>query len=76
MKIIKVQGTFIQNNAKDGFLRCFLIGALGAFIFWHTEAFFFDAIDSPPTSIFLWIIMGMIFVVVEADKKYLYSKQR
>jgi len=46
----------------------FLIAALGAFLFWHGVALFFDAIDSPPTSIFLWIITGLIFAVVRIDK--------
>ena len=31
-------------------------------------ALFFDVIDSPPTSIFLWIIMGAIFAAIEVDK--------
>jgi len=56
-----------QTNSL--FIKSFLTGALGSFIFWHTMAFFFDVIDSPPTSIFLWIIIGLIFACVEADKQ-------
>lgn len=56
------------NKAKSEFTRNFLIGALGAFVFWHSMALFFDVIDSPPTSIFLWIIMGIIFAVIEIDR--------
>jgi hypothetical protein len=33
-------------------------------------ALFIDLIDSPPTSIFLWIIMGLIFASIEIDKQY------
>lgn len=58
------------NRCASEFARCFLIGSLGAFVFWHAMAFFFDVIDSPPTSIFLWIIIGFIFGSVEVDKKY------
>ena len=48
--------------------KSLLIGLLGAFVCWHVLALFFDVIDSPPTSVFLWIIMGAIFAVVESDK--------
>lgn len=58
------------NKCKTEFIRNFLIGSLGAFIFWHTMALFFDMIDSPPTSIFLWIIIGLIFGVITIDKEY------
>lgn len=51
-----------------GLTNSLLIALLGAFVFWHTLALFFDMIDSPPTSIFLWLIMGLIFKTVEIDK--------
>jgi hypothetical protein len=54
------------HNSKDDFIKHLLIALLGCFVFWHAMALFFDVIDSPPTSIFLWITMGMIFAVVEA----------
>lgn len=57
------------KQTKSLFIKSFLTGALGSFIFWHTMAFFFDVIDSPPTSIFLWVIIGLIFACVEADKE-------
>lgn len=53
------------------FVKNLLIALLGAFVFWHTLAFLFDIIDSPPTTIFLWIIMGLIFAAVEIDKNSL-----
>lgn len=48
-----------------------LIALLGALVFWQTFALFFDIIDSPPTSVFLWAIMGFIFGAVEIDKNSL-----
>ncbi|MFH0855115.1 MAG: O-antigen ligase family protein [Candidatus Omnitrophota bacterium] len=56
------------NKCRSVFARYFLISTLGACIFWHTMAFFFDVIDSPPTSIFIWILMGMVIAVIETDK--------
>ncbi len=60
--------TYIKK-CRDELIRRFLIGALGAFVYWHTMALAFDVIDSPPTSIFLWIIMGMIFAGISLDEK-------
>lgn len=57
------------RKIKDTFLQYFLIGCLGSFIVWNAMALFFNLINSPPTSIFLWIIIGLIFAVVKADKK-------
>ena len=54
------------------FTNDLLIGLLGSFVFWQVLALFFDVIDSPPTSIFLWIIIGLIFSAIEIDKN---SKQ-
>jgi len=59
---------YIKKCSTD-FTRCFLIGSLGSLVFWHTSALFFDVIDSPPTSIFLWIIIGLIFSIVKVDKE-------
>jgi len=56
------------RQCKNDFTRYFLIGSLGAFVFWHVMALFFDVIDSPSTSIFLWIISGVILVLVRKDK--------
>ena len=53
------------------FIKSLLIALLGAFVFWHALALFFDVIDSPPTSIFLWIIMGMIFAAIKIDNNLL-----
>lgn len=55
-------------KTKDYYQQAYLLGALGAFLFWHTMALFFDVIDSPPTSIFLWIIMGVMAAVVQQIK--------
>lgn len=58
------------TKSKSEFTKYFLAASLGVFVFWHTMALFFDVIDSPPTSIFLWIVIGLIFAVIEVDKKY------
>ncbi len=64
-----IYGLRYIKKCKTDFSRCFLIGSLGAFVFWHTAALFFDVINSPPTSIFLWIMIGLIFSIVKVDKK-------
>jgi hypothetical protein len=64
-----VYGLRYIKHCKNEFLKCFLTASLGAFLFWHAIALFFDAIDSPPTSIFIWIIAGLIFAAVRADKQ-------
>jgi len=60
-------GFFYLQVCKTKYIKAFLMGCLGSFIFWHSLALFFDVIDSPPTSIFLWVIMGLIFGCVQAD---------
>ncbi len=67
-------GLSYLTKAKDEFLRCILMGGVGSFIVWHVMALFFDVINSPPTGIFLWIIIGLIFAVVEVDKKIIVDK--
>jgi hypothetical protein len=56
------------NKCKLEFMYNFIAGLLGMLVFWHIFALFFDVIDSPPTSIFLWIILGLLFAAVEIDK--------
>jgi divalent metal cation (Fe/Co/Zn/Cd) transporter len=58
-----------MGYCNSEFIKHFLLALLGAFIFWHAMALFFDIIDSPPTSIFLWILFGFIFGVVAIDKQ-------
>ena len=53
------------RRCESNFIRFFLLGSLGSFVFWHTMASFFDVIESPPTTIFLWIIIGLIFSSVK-----------
>jgi O-antigen ligase len=57
------------------FMNNLLIALLGSLVFWHALAFFFDIIDSPPTSIWLWLLIGLIFATIEADKKLLNIKE-
>jgi len=49
-------------------MQSLLSGFLGAFIYWHVLAFFFNVIDSPSTNIFLWVIIGTIFAVILGEK--------
>lgn len=62
-------GLAYLKRCNTAFCKYFLIGSLGSLVFWHAMAFFFDVIDSPPTNIFLWIILGLIFACVQADRK-------
>ena len=57
------------KNSNSEFIKLVLVGALGALVFWHAMAMFFDVIDSPPTSIFLWIFNGLILAMIELDKQ-------
>ena len=57
------------KQTGDKFTKYLLQGCLGAFIFWHAMALFFDVIDSPPTTVILWIIIGLIFACIEVDKE-------
>lgn len=55
------------KRCRREFTKLVLTGALGAFVFWHAMALFFDIIDSPYASIFLWIFIGLIFAVIKYD---------
>jgi len=37
-------------------------------MYWHGMALFFDMLESPPTGIFVWILLGAVIAVVRADK--------
>lgn len=58
---------YIQKCQEERY-RLLLISSLSFFVFWHVSALFFDVINSPPTSVFLWIIMGLIFAIVRRDQ--------
>ena len=57
------------RSCRSEFNKCLLIACLGSLVYWHGNAFFFDVIESPPTSIFLWIILGLILSVIYIDKE-------
>jgi O-antigen ligase len=61
-------GLFYIKKCKSGFNRRFLIASLAGLVYWHGMAFFFDVLESPPTGIFLWILLGAILGVVYADR--------
>ncbi|MCX6582746.1 MAG: O-antigen ligase family protein [Candidatus Aminicenantes bacterium] len=56
------------KTCRDPFNRRFLIAVLAGFVYWHGVAFFFDVLESPPTGIFLWILLGCIMGIVHIDK--------
>ncbi len=56
------------KTCRDPFNRRFLIAVLAGFVYWHGMAFFFDVLESPPTGIFLWILLGCIMGIVHIDK--------
>jgi O-antigen ligase len=57
------------KKCKSEFNRRFLIASLAGLVYWHGMAFFFDVLESPPTGIFLWILLGCILGVVYADRR-------
>jgi O-antigen ligase len=61
-------GLFYIKKCKSGFNRRFLIASLAGLVYWHGMAFFFDVLESPPTGIFLWILLGAILGVVYVDR--------
>jgi len=65
---VLVFGLKLMGRCQSDFLRRFVAGTLSAFVFWHAMALFFDLIDSPPTSIFLWFLMGLVFAVSQIEK--------
>lgn len=62
-------GLFYIKKCKSGFNRRFLIASLAGLVYWHGMAFFFDVLESPPTGIFLWILLGCILAVVYVDRR-------
>lgn len=61
-------GLFYIKKCKTGFNRRFLIASLAGLVYWHGMAFFFDVLESPPTGIFLWILLGAILGIVYVDR--------
>lgn len=55
-----INGIKVLRLCDDIFISNVLVGSLSCFIFWHSVAFFYNVIESPPTNIFLWIILGFI----------------
>jgi len=56
------------KKCKSELYRRLLIATLGGLVFWHSIALFIDALESPPTGIFLWILLGLVVSLVHADK--------
>jgi O-antigen ligase len=62
------RGLFYIKKCKSDFNRRFLIASLAGLVYWHGMAFFFDVLESPPTGIFLWILLAVILAIVKTDK--------
>lgn len=62
-------GLFYIRKCKLEFNRRFLIASLVGLVYWHVMALFINVINSPPTSIFLWILLGLVLSVVYVDKQ-------
>jgi len=61
-------GLCYLRKCKSQFNRRFLIAALAGLVYWHSMAFFFDILESPPTGIFLWVLLGCILGIVYVDR--------
>jgi exopolysaccharide biosynthesis WecB/TagA/CpsF family protein len=55
------------KKCREPFNRRFLIFLIAGLLYWHGMAFFFDVLESPPTGIFLWILLGCIIGIIHAD---------
>lgn len=67
--VVFIRGLRAIAFLSEGVRRALLTGALGAFMFWHAMAQFFDVIDSPPTNIFLWVLLGAILSLTQHEKR-------
>jgi hypothetical protein len=61
-------GIFHLRRCRSDFLRRMLTACLAGLVYWHGIAFFFDILESPPTGIFLWILLGIIISIVHSDQ--------
>ena len=62
-------GVMYFKKCKSLFNRRLLAAGLGGLVYWHGMALFFDVLESPPTGIFLWILLGLIISIVHVDKQ-------
>ncbi len=69
-------GLFYLKECTSPFHRRFLIGALAGLLYWHGMAFLFDILESPPTGIFLWLLLGCILALIHADKSVVVREQQ
>ncbi|MGE5340250.1 MAG: O-antigen ligase family protein [Candidatus Omnitrophota bacterium] len=64
------------KKCRSEFDRRLLIALLAGVIYWHGMAFFFDILESPPTGIFLWIMLGAILAIIHKEQKPLNLKNQ
>jgi len=65
---IFLMGVMYFKKCKSLFNQRLLAASLGGLVYWHGMALFFDVLESPPTGIFLWILLGLIISIVHVDK--------
>ena len=53
-----IKSLVVSSSRK---VKAVILAALSGLVYWHIMAFFFDVIDSPPTNIFFWILIGLVF---------------
>ncbi len=66
---IFLMGVLYYFKCQNPYRRRLLAACLAALVHWHGMALFFDVLESPPTGIFLWIILGMILCIIHTDKQ-------
>jgi hypothetical protein len=64
---ILLYGYNFVKQTNNNYRKLFMTACLSSFIYWHSLAFFFDLLDSPPTSVILWFIVGIIFACGQTD---------
>lgn len=68
-------GALYYRKCRSPLHQRFLGASLAALVFWHGNALFFDVLESPPTGIFLWVILGAIISIVHLDKKIIHHEE-
>ncbi|MFC1851338.1 O-antigen ligase family protein [candidate division CSSED10-310 bacterium] len=68
--LVFTHGCCYLSKCKSEYNRRLLIGSLAGLIYWHGIALLFDVLESPPTAIFLWILLGMVLAIVHDDESH------
>jgi O-antigen ligase len=60
-------GLYYWPRCRHDVNRRLLGAALAGLLLWHGMAFFFDMLESPATSIYLWLLLGLVLAVVRDE---------